>query len=91
MKYKDLKSKTDKDLNLLLAEKRENLRALKFSVGLQQEKNVRNLRKVSKEISQILTELNFRRNSKKNDAASLKEKTVIEKSELDSKNNKTNK
>lgn len=65
MKYKDLKEKTIKDLHEFLKEKREELRSLRFSVSSDQEKHVRKLRLVKKQIAQIFTILNNKKHSEK--------------------------
>ncbi|HNV97170.1 MAG TPA: 50S ribosomal protein L29 [bacterium] len=58
MKFKELKEKATKDLHELLKEKREQSRALRFSIFSDQEKHVRKIRSVKKQIAQILTILN---------------------------------
>lgn len=58
MKFVELKKKNIKELNDLLKSKREEFRSLRFSIGSEQEKNVRKLREVKKVISRILTILN---------------------------------
>ena len=58
MKFKELKKKTIKDLHKLLKSHREELRALRFSIGSEQEKNVRKMRDVKKDVAKILTILN---------------------------------
>lgn len=58
MKFTDLKKKSIKELNDLLKAKREEFRSLRFSIGSEQEKNVRKLREVKKVIARVLTILN---------------------------------
>lgn len=58
MKFKELKEKKVKDLHELLKEKREQFRSLRFSISSDQEKHVRKIRLVKKQIAQILTLLN---------------------------------
>ncbi|MDD3284123.1 MAG: 50S ribosomal protein L29 [Patescibacteria group bacterium] len=58
MKFVELKKKSIKELNDLLKSKREEFRSLRFSIGSEQEKNVRKLREVKKVVSRILTILN---------------------------------
>ena len=58
MKFKELKKKAIKDLHKLLKSHKEELRALRFSIGSEQEKNVRKMRDVKKDIAKILTILN---------------------------------
>ena len=60
MDFQDLKNQSEKELHDLLAEKREELRELKFKVQENQLKNVRNIRKVRKVVAQILTLLNVK-------------------------------
>jgi ribosomal protein L29 len=61
MDFQDLKNQSEKELHDLLAEKREELRELKFKVQENQLKNVRNIRKVRKVVAQILTLLNTKK------------------------------
>ena len=61
MDFAELKNKNVKDLQELLAEKRDELRELKFKVSERQLKDVRNLREVKKVIAQTLTLLNQKR------------------------------
>lgn len=53
----DLKEKSDKELEMLLAEKRELLSKLKFKAATGSLKNVREIRAVRKNIARILTAL----------------------------------
>jgi len=55
MKAKDLHQKIEQELKGLLAEKREKLRELNFDIHLKQSKNVRDVRKLKKDIARILT------------------------------------
>lgn len=55
MKAKDLHQKTEHELKSLLAEKREKLRELNFDIHLKQSKNVRDVRKLKRDIARILT------------------------------------
>jgi len=54
MKFKELKTKSDKELQKLLAEWREKSRELRFKVSSEQLKNVREVRKVKKTLAQIM-------------------------------------
>jgi ribosomal protein L29 len=56
--YKDLSKKENKDLHKLLAEHREQLRALRFKVANNQLKDVSQMNKTKKTIARILTILN---------------------------------
>lgn len=56
----DLKTKTPKDLEKMLAETREDLRKFRFTISGSGAKNVRQSRSLRKKIAQILTELNSR-------------------------------
>jgi large subunit ribosomal protein L29 len=58
MKIKELRQKKVADLHKLLKSNREELRSLRFSIGSEQEKNVRKIRDVKKNIAKILTLLN---------------------------------
>ena len=58
MKAKELIQKSDKDLRRLLEEDREKLRQLKFDLSAGKVKNVREFRRVKKDIARILTVLN---------------------------------
>jgi len=64
MEIVDLKNKNLKDLQELLSEKREALRELKFKVSEKQLKDVRTIREIRKEIAQILTLINQKRQTK---------------------------
>ena len=55
MDIQDLKNKSTKELHELLAEKRNELRELRFKVSEKQLKNVSEIKKVRKTIAQILT------------------------------------
>lgn len=55
MDIQDLKNKSIKELHDLLAEKRNELRELRFKVSEKQLKNVTEIKKVRKTIAQILT------------------------------------
>lgn len=52
---KELKVKPIKELELLLAEKREELRALRFKVAQRQLKNVSQVKYVKQDIARVLT------------------------------------
>lgn len=58
MKTKELRQKTKEELQKLISEQREKLRTLRFDVALKEIKNVREIRKVKKNIAKILTILN---------------------------------
>lgn len=55
MKIKDLREKTEIELDALLASTRKNLRELRSKVSLKQIKNVREIREKRKMVAQILT------------------------------------
>jgi len=55
MQLKELKAKSAGELKTLLAEKREALRAARFSVSAKQLKDVKAIKKTKKIIAQILT------------------------------------
>jgi len=60
LEVQDLKSKTGTELLHLLAQKREELRALRFDLSQKKVKNVRTLHKTKKDIARILTILNLK-------------------------------
>jgi ribosomal protein L29 len=72
MEFKELKNKTVKDLHKLLADFRDQLRDLRFKDANKQLKDVREIRVLKKTISQILTLLNKKENTK---SEVVKEKT----------------
>lgn len=55
MKIKDLREKTEKDLDKMLATERERVRDLRFKVSQRQLKNLRETRNAKKTIARILT------------------------------------
>jgi ribosomal protein L29 len=55
MKFKELKTKSDKELGAMLNKSREDLENLKFKVASRQMKDVREIRVAKKIISRILT------------------------------------
>lgn len=61
MDFSEIKNKSLKDLQELLAEKRHELRELKFKVSEKQLKDVRSLREIKKMIAQVLTLINQKR------------------------------
>jgi ribosomal protein L29 len=60
MALKNIKEKSDKELQKMLKEHREQLRKFRFSISGSGTKNIRQGRNLRKEIAQILTELNSR-------------------------------
>jgi ribosomal protein L29 len=61
LELKDLKKKSEKDLQSLLAEGREKLRLLRFKDANKQLKDTREIRREKKIIAQVLTLLNSKR------------------------------
>lgn len=57
MTYKDIQAKRPEDLQKLLAEKREELRELRFKVAANQLKQVHKVREVREDIARIQTRL----------------------------------
>ncbi|MBI2645211.1 50S ribosomal protein L29 [Candidatus Uhrbacteria bacterium] len=55
MKIKELRDKTELELNQLLQEKRIAVREMRFRAALRELKNVRDIRKARKTIAQILS------------------------------------
>jgi ribosomal protein L29 len=62
MKYKDLQNKSDKELQKNLKESRDKVRDMRFRVAQRQLKKVSGIKSEKKNISQILTEINKRKN-----------------------------
>jgi large subunit ribosomal protein L29 len=58
MKIKELREKNPEELKKLLAEKREDVRKLRFDIASKQAKNNRKMRNDKKDIARILTILN---------------------------------
>ncbi len=58
MKIKELKNKSEKELNSLLSEKRNALRAFRFGAAGSNMRNVKEGKVVKKDIARILTLLN---------------------------------
>ncbi len=61
LQMKNLKDKSEAELQQLLREERAKLRDLRFQVKSDQYKSVRDIRVVRKNIARILTELNSRK------------------------------
>ena len=57
---KDLKKKNDKDLTTFIAEKRNELRKMRFSASGSGMRDVKSIRNIKKEIAQALTEASVR-------------------------------
>lgn len=55
MKIIELRQKSKSELQRILADNRERLRQLRFDLASGKVKNVREIRKIKKEIAQILT------------------------------------
>ncbi|MFC1613054.1 50S ribosomal protein L29 [Patescibacteria group bacterium] len=58
MNKNEILEKSNKELNIILAQKREKTRDLRFRVFTAGLKNVREIRKIKKDIARILTRLN---------------------------------
>ncbi|MGC9049189.1 MAG: 50S ribosomal protein L29 [Patescibacteria group bacterium] len=58
MRISELRNKSEDELKRLLTELREGLRQTRFDIQLKQSKNVREIRKIKKDIAKILTLLN---------------------------------
>jgi len=58
MEILELRKKTDTELRKTLTENRERLRTLRFDLASGKVKNVREIRKIKKDIARILTLLN---------------------------------
>ena len=55
MKAEELRQKTAQELNKLLQDSQEKLRQLRFDLSAGKVKNVREIRKIKKEIARIMT------------------------------------
>lgn len=55
MKISELRQKTENDLNDIIDKDRERLRQLRFDLASGKVKNVREIRKMRKEIARVLT------------------------------------
>jgi large subunit ribosomal protein L29 len=58
MKIKELKEKSEKELNKMIDENREKLRKLKFDLSSGKVKNVREIRTIRKDIAKMFTLIN---------------------------------
>jgi large subunit ribosomal protein L29 len=86
MKIKELRQKKVGDLHKLLKSSREELRSLRFSISSEQEKNVRKIRDIKKDIAKILTIFNTGKGEVKPEA-----KVEVKKDDLDKKKVKKDK
>lgn len=64
MKMTELSQKPKNELKILLSEKRERLRQLRFKISSGKVKNVREIRMTKKDIARILTILQETKNKK---------------------------
>ncbi|OGY44305.1 MAG: 50S ribosomal protein L29 [Candidatus Buchananbacteria bacterium RIFCSPHIGHO2_01_FULL_39_14] len=65
MEYKELKNKSEKELQKLLEDWRNHLRDLRFKASSDQLKNVREIRQTRKNIAQVLFLLGGKKLEKK--------------------------
>ncbi|MBI1999251.1 MAG: 50S ribosomal protein L29 [Parcubacteria group bacterium] len=63
MKTKEIKNKTDEELEKTLGEKRKALRLFRFGAAGSKTKNVKEGRNLRKEIARLLTEARMRRSA----------------------------
>ena len=81
MELKELRAKTAKDLSKLLAQSREKLRSLRFSVGSKQLKNIREFREAKKLVARVLTLIKEQANKESSSVSNelpLKSKSEVE-------------
>ncbi len=64
MRMKDIKKKSQADLEKALKERQEKSRLFRFGVAGAKSKNVKEGRELKKDVARILTELQIRENSK---------------------------
>ena len=57
MKFKELENKTEKDIQKMLTEAQSRLLELRFKVAANSLKNVREIRKLKKDVARMLTKL----------------------------------
>lgn len=62
MKISEIKQKPKNELQKLLQDERDNLRQLRFDLSAGKVKNVREIRKIKKDIARILTTLCQKKN-----------------------------
>lgn len=62
MKVKELRQKTDKELNELLNQSRQKLGQFKFDLAAKKLKNIREINQSRKQVARILTILTQRQN-----------------------------
>jgi len=60
---KDIKNKTEKDLQKELAKNRESLREFRFGISGSKVKNTKEGTNTKKDVARIMTELNTRKNA----------------------------
>lgn len=70
MKISELRQKTESELRKLLQESRERLRSLRFDLASGKIKNVREIRKIKKDIAKISTLLNEQKTENREQAVS---------------------
>ena len=67
MTINEFKQKSEKELRKILIDSRERLRQLRFNLASGKVKNVREIRKLKKDIARMLTILNTKINTKVKD------------------------
>ena len=77
MKLKEIRVKTSEELEKLLKVNREKFRNLKFKDANKQIKNVREIRRIKKEIARILTVHSERKNKKESAVSSKQKKNLV--------------
>jgi len=74
MKPKELRNKTIPELRKLLLEMREKSRVVRFKIGTAEVKDVRQVKKIKRDIARILTMVNIKLKEDKNESKTGKQK-----------------
>lgn len=77
MNPKELKNKSEKELQQLIGERRERIRQLRFAIASGKVKNVREIRMLKREIARALTFLNNKEDIRPKEFSKVSEKKEI--------------